>query len=111
MRWKIIFQRYQQNAMKNNFSPLPAERGEKKSPLKLQTLQTFTVEFKRLSQIHKNYELNKWQMAQWNNKKVSGSNPCTVVFLQEIRRIRWKKILPLKTANPTEIHRFHRIQR
>ena len=90
MRWKKIFHRYHQNAVKKNFSPLPAECGEKKF---------FTAKIANLRNIHR-ANFNAYLLFTGNIIKVSerwrsglpswphiwgrGSNPCTAVFFVRI---------------------------
>ena len=84
-RWKKIFHRYKQDAVKKNFSPLPAECGEKKF---------FTAKIENLTNIYRS-NFNAYLIFTWNIIEVSdrwhsglrswshawgrGSNPCTAV--------------------------------
>ena len=55
-RWKKIFHRYKQDAVKKNFSPLPAECGDKKfSPLQAECGEKnfFTAKIANLTNILK----------------------------------------------------------
>ena len=84
MRWKK-FHRYQQNVVKKNFSPLPAECGEKKF---------FTAKIANLTNIHRaNFNAylifteniiecsDRWRsgLRSWWYALGRGANPCTAV--------------------------------